>query len=51
MVDPDKQDELTDYFRTSDTDDVEVAHKRLGGDYTLEEIHLVRAKFYSEFAN
>lgn len=50
VVDPDKQEELYDYFRSTDTDDVETAHKRLGGDYTLEEIHLIRAKFYSEFA-
>lgn len=51
VVDKDKQEELYSYFRTADTDELDEAQKELGGEFTLEEIQLVRTKFYSEFAN
>ncbi len=50
-VDQDRQEELYEYFRTASTDDLELAMKELGADYTLEELQLVRTKFYNEFAN
>jgi ATP-dependent DNA helicase RecQ len=52
MVDADKQDEIYEYFKESESDSIEVALKELGEDeYTEEEIRLVRIKFMSEFAN
>jgi ATP-dependent DNA helicase RecQ len=39
------------YFKESETDDLETAIEELGGDYTEEEIRLVRIKFISEMAN
>jgi ATP-dependent DNA helicase RecQ len=39
------------YFKESETDDLETAIEELGGDYTEEEIRLVRIKFISELAN
>jgi len=52
VLDPNKQDEIHDYFMNSDTDDLE---KALGDDaiaeYSEEEIRLMRIKFMSEYAN
>jgi len=51
-VDEDKQDEVFDYFRSSETDSIEEALKELGDeDYTEEEIRLIRIKFMSEVGN
>ena len=50
-IDEDKQDEIYDYFMQADSDDLEMAQKELGTDFTSEEIQLMRAKFYSELAN
>ena len=50
-MDPDKVDDIYDYFRHSQTDDIEEAMKELGGDYSEEEIRLVRIQFISEMAN
>lgn len=51
VMDEDRVDDIYDYFRTSETDDLETAAEELGGDYTEEEIRLVRVKFLSEMAN
>ena len=51
VMDEDRVDDIYDYFRTSETDDLEMAAEELGGDYTEEEIRLVRVKFLSEMAN
>ena len=40
-----------DYFMEADTDDLDTAVEELGGDYTDENIRLVRIKFISEVAN
>jgi ubiquitin C-terminal hydrolase len=49
--DEDKQDEIYEYFKESETDSVESALKKLGEDkYSEEEIRLMRIKFMSEFA-
>ena len=50
-MDDDQIDDIFDYFRQSDTDDIEVALDELGSDYSREEIRLVRIKFYSDVAN
>jgi AAA15 family ATPase/GTPase len=47
-------DQLRDiylYFKESETDRMDEAFKELGGEYSEEEIRLVRVKFLSELAN
>ncbi len=52
VMDPEKQEEVYEYFRESETDSVENALKELGeDDYSEEEIRLMRIKFISEFGN
>jgi ATP-dependent DNA helicase RecQ len=52
MIDLERQREVYDYFRTAETDSVDSALKELGeGDYTLDDIRLMRIKFMSEMAN
>jgi ATP-dependent DNA helicase RecQ len=52
VVDEEKQTEVYDYFRDSESDSVLAASKELGeNDYTEEEIRLMRIKFISEFGN
>ena len=50
-VDDDHLDDIYDYFMESETDDLDTAQDELGGDYTEDEIRLVRIKFLSEQAN
>jgi ATP-dependent DNA helicase RecQ len=51
-VDEDKANDIYDYFREeAATDSVTDALKELGGDYTEEEVRLVRIKFLSEVGN
>ena len=45
------EDDIFEYFRESDTDNIEKAIDELGDDYTEEEIRLVRIKFLSEMGN
>ena len=48
----DIQEEIIDYFMQADTDDVNVAYKKLKAeDIELREIELVRLKFLSDVAN
>ncbi|MDR1371994.1 MAG: DNA helicase RecQ [Dysgonamonadaceae bacterium] len=51
IMDEDHLDNIYSYFKESVTDNIETAFKELGGDYTEEEIRLVRIKFISEMAN
>ena len=50
-IDVDIEEDIFEYFKESDTDDIETAMKELGDDYTEEEIRLVRIKFLSEMGN
>jgi len=51
-VDEDKANDIYDYFRDEAvSDSVTDALKELGGDYTEEEVRLVRIKFLSEVGN
>ena len=50
-MDDDAIDDIFDYFMEADTDDLDTAIEELGGDYTDENIRLVRIKFISEVAN
>jgi ATP-dependent DNA helicase RecQ len=52
LMDEEKQDEIMEYFKESETDSVEAALKELGeNDYTEEEIRVMRIKFLSDFGN
>ncbi len=50
-MDDDRVDDIYQYFKESETDDLDEALDELGNDYTEEEIRLVRIKFISEMAN
>ncbi|MCH5215749.1 MAG: DNA helicase RecQ [Muribaculaceae bacterium] len=51
VMDEDHQDEIFEYFKGSDSDNLHVAIEELGNEYTEEEIRLIRIKFLSELAN
>ncbi|KGN71338.1 DNA helicase RecQ [Porphyromonas sp. COT-239 OH1446] len=51
IMDEDHMLDIYDYFKESTTDNLEAAMDELGGDYTEEEIRLVRIRFISEMAN
>jgi ATP-dependent DNA helicase RecQ len=51
ILDPDNQEEIYDYFKEAETDDLIEAYKEFDGDYTEEELRLMRIKFMSEMAN
>ncbi len=51
VMDEDHALDIYEYFEEAETDDLEEALDELGGDYTEEEVRLVRIKFYSEMAN
>ncbi|MDL2222396.1 RecQ family ATP-dependent DNA helicase, partial [Parabacteroides sp. OttesenSCG-928-N08] len=51
VMDEDHIEDIYEYFKDSETDDLEEAIDELGGDYTEEEIRLIRVKFLSEMAN
>ena len=51
VIDEDNIDEIYEYFRESETDDLQAAMDELGEDYPEDELRLVRIKFISEMAN
>lgn len=52
VIDEDKQDEIIEYFRESESPSVEAALEELGeDDYSEEEIRLVKIQFLSDFGN
>ena len=51
VMDDDHVDDIYDYFRESETDDLDAAQDDLGPEYSEDEIRLVRIKFLSEMAN
>ena len=51
LLDPENQEEIYDYFSEAQTDDVTEAYKEFDGDYSEEELRLMRIKFMSEMAN
>jgi len=51
ILDADNQEEIFDYFNEADTDDLVTAYKEFDGDYSEEELRLMRIKFMSEMAN
>lgn len=51
MLDSDAQEEVYEYFSEATTDDLKTAFDEFDGDYTEEELKLMRIKFMSEMAN
>jgi ATP-dependent DNA helicase RecQ len=52
LMDEEKQEEIMEYFKESESDSVEAAMKELGeNDYSEEEIRVMRIKFLSDFGN
>lgn len=52
VIDEEKQEEVYEYLRDAQTDDINAALRELGeDDYSEEEIRLMRIKFISEFGN
>jgi len=51
VMDEEHIDDIYEYFKESETDNLETAIEELGEDYTEDEIRLVRIKFISEMAN
>ena len=51
ILDEENLYEIYDYFKNSDTDNIDVAIEELRGEYSEEEIRLVRIKFISEMGN
>lgn len=48
ILDSDQQDEIYDYFKESESGNLEEAYAELGDEYTEEEIRMMRIKFLSE---
>jgi len=51
VLETDAQEEIMEYFRSAETDDIEAAHQEFGGDFSEEELRMVRIRFLSEVAN
>jgi ATP-dependent DNA helicase RecQ len=51
ILDDDRQDEIMDYFMKAESDDIALALSEFDGEYTEEELRLIRVKFFSEFGN
>jgi ATP-dependent DNA helicase RecQ len=51
ILDQDRQDEIYDYFMQAETDNIAVALKSVGTEFSEEELRLMRIKFLSELAN
>ena len=51
ILDPDNKEEIMDYFKDSESDSIVDAYHEFDGDYTEEELRLMRIKFISEIGN
>ena len=51
ILDEENLNEIYEYFKNSDTDNIDMAVEGLRGEYSEEEIRLVRVKFISEMGN
>lgn len=51
VMDEDHLDDIFEYFRESESDDINEAIQELGSDYSEDDIRLVRIKFLSELGN
>lgn len=51
VIDDDHQEDIFEYFKESESDDLSDAINELGNDYSEDEIRLMRIKFLSELGN
>jgi ATP-dependent DNA helicase RecQ len=51
ILDNDNQEEIYEYFSEAETDDLTSAYHEFDGEYSEEELRLMRIKFMSEMAN
>ena len=51
ILDEDSQEEIYDYFMEAESDDLGLAEEEFDGDFSEEELRLMRIKFMSEMAN
>lgn len=51
VIDEDHIDDIYEYFKESETDDLDTALDELGEDYSEDEVRLVRIKFLSDMGN
>ena len=52
IIDEDAQKEIYDYFlEDAETDDISEAYEEFDGDYSEDELRLMKIKFMSEMAN
>lgn len=51
IIDKEDQEEIFDYFRSSESDSLDAAYKELCPDFSEHEIRLVRIKFLSDLGN
>ncbi|MBX2979922.1 MAG: DNA helicase RecQ [Flavobacteriales bacterium] len=51
VLESDAQEEIMDYFRDAESDDLDKAHQEFDGDFSEEELRMMRLKFMSEVAN
>ena len=51
VMDDDRQEDIFDYFKERESDDINEAIDELGNEYSEEEIRLIRIKFLSEMGN
>ena len=50
IADEDMQDEIMDYFRAAQADDLDAAINEFNGEFSKEDVQLLRLHFISEFA-
>ena len=51
ILDEEDQDDIYDYFMEAESDDLQDAYDEFDGDFTEEQLRLMRVKFMSEVAN
>ena len=52
MLGDEEQEEIIDYFKNCESSSIEVAQKELSdGDYTLEQLAMMRIKFLCVYGN
>lgn len=51
VMDDDHVDDIYEYFKESETDDLDIAMEELGDEYSEDEVRLVRIKFLSDMGN
>ncbi len=51
LIEEDRQDEVMDYFREQEEDNIEAAIEEWGSEFSDDEVRLLRIKFLSEMGN